>query len=243
MVLGLVGSLLGLGIAYGALRVLVAAAPTGLPRLSEISIDVPVLLFTLGLALLVGLVIGVIPVLKYASSSLYSGLREAGRALSQGRERHRARKTLVVIQVALALVLLICSGLMIRTFVALTRVSPGFNNPDSLETFSLYIPPTQVPNANPSGVVHLQQAMRDKIAAIPGINSVAYSTVVPFNGMGNFNPLFVQDHNYKPGEPPPLRRLKFISPRILFGDGNANDRGSRHYMGRYISETPRRRCE
>jgi predicted permease len=212
MVLGLSGSLLGLGIAYGALRVLVASAPTGLPRLSEISIDVPVLLFTLGLALLVGLVIGAIPVLKYAGSSLYSGLREGGRALSQGRERHRARNALVVIQVALALVLLICSALMIRTFVALTRVSPGFNNPDSLETFSLYIPPTQVPQTNPSGVVHLQQAMRDKIAAIPGVDSVAYSTVVPFNGIGNFNPLFLQDHNYKPGELPPLRRLKFISP-------------------------------
>ena len=212
MVLGFTGSLLGLGMAYGALRVLVATAPTGLPRLSEISIDVPVLFFTFGLALLVGLVIAVIPVLKYAGSSLYSGLREGGRALSQGRERHRARKALVVIQVALALVLLICSGLMIRTFVALTRVSPGFNNPDSLETFAIYIPPTKVPNTDPSGVVHLQQAMRDKIAAIPGVDSVAYSTSVPLNGQACSILSLRKTTTYKPGELPPIRRFRFISP-------------------------------
>jgi predicted permease len=187
-------------------------APTGLPRLREIGIDLPVLLFTLGLALLVGIAIGLIPVLKYAGSSLYTGLREGGRALSQSRERHRARKTLVVVQVALALVLLICSGLMIRTFAALTHVSPGFTDPGSLQTFALYIPPTQAPNTDLARVVHMQQEMRDKIAAIPGVSSVAYTTVVPMNDSGMFNPLFAQDHVYKEGELPPIRRFKFISP-------------------------------
>ena len=187
-------------------------APTGLPRLHEISIDIPVLLFTLVVALLVGVVIGLFPVLKYAGSSLYSGLREGGRSMSQGRERHRARKALVIVQVALALVLLICSGLMIRTFVALTRVSPGFTDPASLETFAVYIPPTQVPNTDMARVVHLQQEIRDKIAAIPGVTSVAYTTLVPLNGQGMFNPLFAEDHTYKEGELPPIRRFKFISP-------------------------------
>ena len=211
-ILGFAGSILGLGIAYGALRVLIAAAPTGLPRLHEISIDVPVLLFTLGVALLVGIVIGLFPVLKYAGSSLYSGLREGGRALSQGRERHRARKALVVVQVALALVLLICSGLMIRTFVALTHVSPGFTDPGSLQTFAIYIPPTQVPDTDLARVVHLQQEMRDKIASIPGVTSAAYTTSVPLNGAGMFNPLFAENHTYKAGEMPPIRRFRFISP-------------------------------
>jgi predicted permease len=116
LVLGVAGSLIGLAFAYGALRVLVAIAPTGLPRLHEIGIDLPVLLFTLALALFTSLLIGAIPVIKYAGASLNSALREGGRALSQSRERHHARKALVVVQVALALVLLICSGLMIRTF-------------------------------------------------------------------------------------------------------------------------------
>jgi predicted permease len=212
MVLGIAGSILGLGVAYGALRVLLATAPTGLPRLHEISIDPTVLLFTLLLALLVGLVIGLIPVFKFAGPSLYSGLREGGRAQSQGVERHRARKALVVVQVALALVLLICSGLMIRTFIALSHVSPGFTDPPSLETFALYIPPAQVPNTDLARVVHMQQEMHDKIAAIPGVTSVAFSTVIPLNGSGMFNPLFAQDHTYKEGELPPIRRFKFISP-------------------------------
>lgn len=214
-VLGFAGSILGLGIAYGALRTLVAIAPTGLPRLHEIRIDVPVLLFTLCLALLVSFVIGLIPVLKYAGSSVYSGLREGGRALSQGRERHRARKTLVIVQVALALVLLICSGLMIRTFYALTNVAPGFKDPDSLQIFGAFVPETRVPENDLPGVVRLQQQIRDRIAAIPGVTSVAFTSAIPMNGSKMFNPLMAEDHVVKEGEVLPMRRFKFISPGLL----------------------------
>jgi predicted permease len=91
VVLGALGSLLGLGLAYGALRALVAMAPTGLPRIHEIGIDLPVLLFTLGLALFTSLLIGFIPVMKYAGGQLNAGLREGGRGQSQSREQHRAR--------------------------------------------------------------------------------------------------------------------------------------------------------
>lgn len=212
MILAFAGGALGLAIAYGALRVLLAMAPTGLPRLHEININLPVLFFTLGIALLVGLIIGLIPVFKYASSSLSSGLREGGRAQSQGRERHRARNTLVVVQVALALVLLICSGLMIRTFTALTHVSPGFKDPGSLQTFSAYIPSTQAPDTDRVRVVHMQQEIANKIAAIPGVASVAYTTAVPLNGSGMINPLYVQDRVYKENQIPAVRRFKFISP-------------------------------
>lgn len=212
MVLAFAGSLLGLAVAYGALRTLLAMAPTGLPRLHEISINLPVLAFTFALALLVGLVVGLIPVLKFSGSAVNNSLREGGRSLSQGRERHRARKTLVVVQVGLALVLLICSGLMIRTFIALSRVSPGFTDPDSIQTFSLFIPQTQVPDSDLARVVHLQQAIKDKIASISGVSSVAYGSYVPLNGSGNFNPVFVQDHVYREGELPPIRRFRFISP-------------------------------
>ena len=120
--LGLVGSAFGLAIAYGGLKVLAAIAPTGLPRIREVAIDARVLLFTLGAALLASLLFGAIPIFKYVGVRLNTGLREGARGMSQSRSQHRARNSLVVIEVALAVVLLICSGLMIRTFRALIHV-------------------------------------------------------------------------------------------------------------------------
>ncbi len=212
IVLGVAGSLLGLALAYGGLRLLVAMAPTGLPRVHEIGMDVPVLLFTLGLSLLTSLLIGAIPVLKYAGATATSGLREGGRALSQSRERHRARKTLVVVQVALALVLLICSGLMIRTFRAMMHVSPGFAAPDTVQIFRFFLPDTQIPDAQAERVVRMEQEILDKVAAIPGVSAVSFSTAVPMEGRSSNDVVFAQDHVYGEGELPPIRRFKFVSP-------------------------------
>jgi len=212
LMLGVSGGMLGLALAFGALRVLVAMAPTGLPRLHEIGMNVPVLLFTLALVLFVSFVISMIPVIKYSGIRASTGLREGGRTLSESRERHRARKALVVVQVALALVLLICSGLMIRTFRALVHVSPGLADPASLEAFNIYIPETQVPNTDRVRVLRMEQAIRDRLAAIPGVQSVSITTSVPMGGNRSFDPVFAEDHSYKEGELAPLRRFKFVSP-------------------------------
>ena len=212
LVLSCAGCVVGLGLAFGALRVLVAAAPTGLPRLHEIDIDVPVLLFTLGIALFVSLVIATIPELKYSGITASTGLREGGRALSQSRERHRARKALVIVQVALALVLLICAGLMIRTFRALVHVSPGFTDPNTLQAFDIYIPETQIPDTQRERVLRTEQTILNKLAAIPGVASAGIVTGIPMSGNRRFDPVFASDRLYKEGELPPLRRFKFISP-------------------------------
>ncbi|HET6169338.1 MAG TPA: ABC transporter permease [Terracidiphilus sp.] len=215
LLLSAAGTLIGLGLAFAALRILLAAAPTGLPRLHEIAINFPVLLFTLGLALFVALGIGAIPVIKYYGVRMSTGLREGGRGLSQGRERHRARKALVILQVALALVLLICSGLMIRTFRALVQVSPGFTDPKSLLSFFVWIPDTQIPSTQAERVLRTEQAIQQKIAAVPGVQSVAITTGVPMDGNQNFNPVAAQDHTYKQGELPPLRRFRYIGPGLF----------------------------
>jgi predicted permease len=211
-VLGLLGSLMGLALAYGALRILVAMAPTGLPRLHEIGIDMPVLLFTLAIALLSSLLFGSIPVFKYTGAHLNTGLREGGRTLSQSRQQHRARNTLIVVQVALALVLLICSGLMIRTFRALMHVPPGFAGPDAVQTFRFYVPETQVPDSDRERLVRMDQELLNKLAAIPGVSSVSFSTSIPMDGNSSNDVLFAEDRAYAEGELPPVRRFKFISP-------------------------------
>ncbi len=211
-VLGVLGSALGLALAYGALRVLAAMAPTGLPRIHEIGIDVPVLLFTFGIALFSSLLIGMIPALKYASAHLNTGLREGGRTLSQSRQQHRARNFLVVVQVALALVLLICSGLMIRTFRALIHVPPGFVAPDAVQTFRFYVPETHVPDSERERLVRMDQDLLIKLAAIPGVSSVSISTAIPMDGRQSNDVLFAADHAYAEGQIPPIRRFKYISP-------------------------------
>jgi predicted permease len=215
VILGLLGSLLGLALAYGALRALVAIAPTGLPRIHEIGIDLPVLLFTFAIALFSSLLFGSVPIFKYAGAHLNTGLREGGRALSQSRQQHRARNVLVVVQVALALVLLICSGLMIRTFRALMHVPPGFTAPDAVQTFRFYVPETQIPDAERERLVRMDQEILGKLAAIPGVSSVGFSSAIPMDGHNSNDPVFAQDRAYADGDLPPIRRFKFISPGFL----------------------------
>jgi predicted permease len=209
LILSLVGSVFGLGLAYGALRVLVAMAPAGLPRLNEIGVDGTVLLFTLAVSLVATLFFGSVPVLKYAGARLGTGLREGVRSMSESRERHRARSALVIVQVALALILLVSSGLMIRTFRALTRVDPGFVAASEVQTFRVAIPETEV--KEPERVIRMQEEILRKIEAIPGVSSVGLSTSVPMDGNHWSNPVFAKDRAYSQGEVP-LRRFKSISP-------------------------------
>lgn len=210
VILGLLGSTIGLGLAVAALRVLLALAPSGLPRLNQIGIDGPVLLFTLAIALLSSVLFGCIPIFKYAGVRLNTGIREGGRANSQSREQHRVRSVLVVAQVALALVLLICSGLMIRTFRAITHVNPGFRDAASVQTFGINIPDSQM--SSDEAAIRSFEAMRTKIAAIPGVSSVSTSTLFPMDGSNNNDVVYAEDHPLKEGEFPPLRRFAFITP-------------------------------
>jgi len=229
VVLAAAGSAIGLALAFGGLRALVWAAPEGLPRLNEIDIDLNVLLFTAGLAIFTSLLIVVLPIVKYAGLRATTGLRDGGRALSQGRDRLRARKALVVVQVAMALVLLICSGLMIRTFLALTRVDPGFDAHAGMETFRIYIPETQIPDAKAELVIRQYQEMARRLAALPGVTSVSFSNSVPLSGNRTSDVLYIQDHPMSEGKVPPVPRFNFISP------GYFANIGARIIAGREIS--------
>src|SRR5262249_22053448 len=117
--LSFIGGAIGLAFADTALQWLVSVPPTHLPRLEQLSIDASVLLFTFGVSLFSGVLFAIIPSIRYASPNLATSLKGSSRTSSHGRERHRTRNILVVVQVSLALVLLIGSGLMIRTFEAM----------------------------------------------------------------------------------------------------------------------------
>jgi putative ABC transport system permease protein len=211
--LGIAGGLVGLGLAFGALRLLVALAPGNLPRLDDIRLDLPALLFTLALSVVAGLLFGAVPAFKYAGIQLATALRGSGRTSSASRERHRARNTLVVVQVALALVLLVSSGLMIRTFQALRNVHPGFARPGEVQTLRLSIPDSQVKEE--AAVLRMEQAIMDKIAAVPGVASVALTSTVTMTGEGWHDPLYAQDKTYSESQVPTLRLFKFVSPGFM----------------------------
>jgi predicted permease len=211
-VLGVLGGVLGLVLAWGALHLLVALGPTGLPRIHDIGIDLNVLGFTLGVALLCSLLFGSIPALRYAGTRAGTGLRET-RTTSQGRERHRTRNTLVVIQVSLAFVLLICSGLMIRTFRALIHVDAGYDTSAKIQTVRLGIPEADVPKDD--DVLRMQQAIAQKIAALPGVESVSFGGSVPMDGNGWHDPVWAQDRVYAGSAMPPLREFVFGAPGFL----------------------------
>jgi len=211
MVLGVASGIGGLALAFAGLRVLVAMAPAGLPRLREITINVPVLLFTAGIALLVSFTIGIIPAMKW-TRGLGSALSLSGRGQSQSRERQRAGKVLVTVQVAISLTLLTCSGLMVRTFRALLAVNPGFAHPTTLETFRIHVSEIQIPDTELDRVPRIEQAILEKIASVPGVSSVAVTNSLPMDGKGYVDTIFARDRTYREGEVPQLRRFKFISP-------------------------------
>jgi len=229
MTLGLAGGALGLVLAYGGLRLLVAIGPANLPRLDEITIDPRGLLFTFLVSLVSSTLFGLIPAWKYATKLPVAGLRDSSRSVSAGRDRLRARNLLVIFQVALALVLLISSGLMIRSFYALRHVDPGFTNPAQVMTLRVFIADTQA--KEPERAVRAQQEILSKISAIPGVEEASFASSMPMDGNNSNDVLLAEDHAAKPGQVPPIRRFQFVAP------GFFHVMGHRFYAGRDLTWT------
>jgi predicted permease len=212
MTLGLIGGAVGLGLAYAALRILVAKGPDTLPRLRDIGIDPLVLAFTLGVSVLSGVIFGVIPIVKYAGPRLATALRGVGRTFSDAPERHRVRNVLVVVQVALAVVLLVGSGLMIRTFHQLRSVHPGFTRPEEVQILHSMVPAALA--GEPERLMRMQHEILDTLAALPGVTSVGFADrapLEPFLGRAG-NPVDAEDRTLPAGQVSPIRQIRKVAP-------------------------------
>ena len=220
LTLSLAGGIIGIGLAYGGLRILLALGPANLPRLNEIAIDLPVLGFAVATSVLSGLLSGLVPIAKLAgpkfAMQLPEFVRGAGRWASAGKSQHRSQNALVVVQVTLALVLLVSSGLMIRTFQNMRNVEPGFSNPGTIQTARISITPAQV--AEPERLTRVQGEILQKLAAIPGVTSAAFINLLPMDVLGGGGttaaPTAVEGKDYG-STGIPARRVKFISPGLL----------------------------
>src|SRR6267154_384067 len=230
VMLGLMGGVLGAAFAYAGVRLLLAIGPANLPRLNEISLDARTLGFTVLLAVLSGLLLGLIPALKYAGPRASLALRSGGRAASASRERHRARSILVVGQVAMALVLLVSAGLMIRTFQALRTVDPGFTDAQHLQLLRISIPESLV--REPERVMRIQNEIVEKLEAIPGVQSAAFGNEMPIEGYdSSWDEIYAEDKVYPAGKMGTVRLYKYFSP------GFCRTAGTRIIAGRELTWT------
>ena len=207
--LGILGGLLGLGFAALGLRLLHVLASVHLPRLDEIAIDPGVLGFTLLVSLGAGVAFGLVPLAHYGRPDLSSSLKEGGRGGSEGRARHRARNALAVGQVAMALVLVVASGLMIRSFQALRSVDPGFRTDGAL-TFRITIP--SAVTSDREATVTMWRQVQESLRDIPGVTAVGSARGLPLAGWQSNDPIFVEGREYTEGEIPPVRRFNWVTP-------------------------------
>jgi predicted permease len=210
LLLGLMGGGVGLAFATVALPLLLAVAGDNLPAALSVSIDTTVLAFAPVVSVVAGMTFGLVPVVRYAGVRALTKLSGVGRTQSAGRERHRVRNALVVMQVALALVLLVASGLMMRTFESLRDVDPGFMAPDEIQMFRIGVPQSVAPGL--PQMVRLQNDIVDRLAAIPGVESVGFSTRQMLGQPGPTGPFSLED---KPDAPPLSPVFRYASPNYF----------------------------
>ena len=230
IILGLTGGAIGLALAEAGLRLLIAIGPANLPRLTDISFGGRALAFTLALSLASAVLFGLISALKHARSAGPAALRSESRTASASRERHRARNSLVVAQVAMALVLLVSAGLMIRTFRALRKVDPGFTGPAQLQLMRISIPGQLV--KGPARVIRMQNNITYKVRAIPGVASVGFASEMPMEGFeSNWDTISAEGKTYPGGAAPPLYLFEYVSPDFF------QTTGTRLIVGRDLTWT------
>lgn len=202
-ILGAVAGAVGLLVAWAAVRALVAAGPTEIPRLAELRIGGLTVAFTILISIVVAALCSGIPALRIGRTRLSLALREGGRSGTAGKAQHRLRGTMVAFQIALALVVLAGSGLLLRTFQQLNAVRPGFDG-TNVTTFWMSLPRSRY--ASDSSQVRFYEQLSQRVAAIPGVQSLGLTSKLPLieNGM-NQNPFYVEGDVTAANKIPPLQ--------------------------------------
>ena len=177
LVLSVAGAALGVGLAWAGIKVLIAIGPANLPRLDQVSLDPVVLGFTAAAAIASALIFGIVPAVRASRVDVADMLRASGRSSSLSGAGKWLRAGVVTAEVALAFVLLVGSGLMIRSFVALQRAAPGFD-PSGVVTFGL----ANVGEPTPEGRANVARLLDERLGALPGVVGVTAANPIPLDG-------------------------------------------------------------
>jgi predicted permease len=182
VVLSGAGGAAGLAIAWWAARALVAARPADIPRLEEVGLNTTVLLFTAAISILTGVAFGLLPALQSTGKRLSRSLREGARSGGSGKAAHRVRASLVMAEMALSVILLMGAGLLVRSFVEMMKVSPGFRAEHAM-SFRVTLQGDEYARA---------EQIRDRVSefetrlrSLPGVSAAAATTVLPLSGLGS----------------------------------------------------------
>jgi putative ABC transport system permease protein len=189
LMLAVLGATLGLLLAWWGLQLLKAANIANVPRLDEIAVDGTVVAFTLGIALLTGLVLGLIPGLQLREAALGNALHDANRESTSGRGQNRMRSGLLVGEVALSFLMLVGASLLVTTAIQLQRVDPGFRAQGVL-TALIQVPQTQYPDGSVA-LANFYSALQSRLASIPGVQSAAIGDTLPLSGFNGPAPYAV----------------------------------------------------
>jgi len=200
LILAALGGVLGLAVAYGGVRAILALSPDAFPRIEEITVDSRVLAFTSLIAIVTGILFGLVPALRSAGSSTGQSLKEGSRIATSGRSARRWHGALIVAEFALALVVLTGAGLLIRTLSQLQSVNPGFNS-SHLVTALLTLPKGRYANA-PQFTSFYEQLL-ERVKNTPGVEAASITMSLPPNLLELTNPFHIEGKPDVPGQPAP----------------------------------------
>jgi putative ABC transport system permease protein len=209
LALSILGGIVGLALAAAGVRFLLALQPQGIPRLEEIGIDGTVAAFTALLSILSGLLIGAFAAFRYGSPDLVPALKEGGRGGTVGKARHRARQGLVVVQVALALVLLVGAGLMMRSFWRLVSVDPGVD-PKGVLTANLSLPDAEYASSARTAQFYVQ--LLERVRGVAGVEKAGTNSILPLSNGNSMSSHMIEDQPTPENTLPPMLGTRFASP-------------------------------
>jgi predicted permease len=207
LLIALLGGAFGMLLALWGTKALLALAPSTLPRLSAVQIDLRILLLSFGVSLVCGVIFGLVPALTASKTNLVSSLKESERTDS-GATRQWLRRTFVVAEVAVALVLLISAGLLVRSFGKLLDVKPGFD-PQNVITLRLSLPGAQYNNA--TKVAAFYDGVLARVSALPGVLHAGAAFQTPFTPGADNSVFSIRGWQANPGDPPPHADYAFVS--------------------------------
>ena len=212
LLLAVVGAFAGVMLAYWGIDLLRSIGAQTVPRIGEVSVDLRVLLVTLGVSVGTGIIFGLVPALASGKPELTEALKEGGRGSTSGVRRNRIRNALVIGEVAVALVLLVGAGLLLKSFARLQSVDPGFN-PKNVLTMEIALPLLKYPAGKP--VTDFFAEATRRVKTLPGVEAASFTTILPLSGTNSDSSFSIEGFDSAAQKVYPDEEIRTVTPEYF----------------------------